>query len=75
MHHLRWWLRDGGATDLSNGVLLCDSCHHRVHDNGYEVRIDGAGVQADVWFIPPPWVDPARTPRRGARKRFDFIAA
>jgi 5-methylcytosine-specific restriction protein A len=39
-HHLRWWKRDSGPTDLSNGILLCESCHHRIHDNGWEIRID-----------------------------------
>ncbi|MDL5352337.1 hypothetical protein [Microbacterium sp. zg-YB36] len=37
--------------------------------------IERDGGCADVWFIPPRWVDPDRTPRRGARKRFDFIPA
>lgn len=53
-HHIAWWQRDAGPTDLSNGVLLCESCHHRIHDNGWEIRIDGAGAASRVWFIPPP---------------------
>ncbi|MCR2784970.1 MULTISPECIES: hypothetical protein [unclassified Microbacterium] len=28
--------------------------------------IERDGSCADVWFIPPRWVDPDRTPRRGA---------
>jgi len=72
-HHLRWWSR-GGATDLRNGVLLCSSCHHRVHDNGWEIRIDDETSRAPVWLIPPAHVDPARTPRPAARRRFDYVS-
>lgn len=74
-HHIRWWDRDTGPSDLSNGILLCGSCHHRIHDNGWEIRIDGTGTRAQVWFVPPPHVDPCRTPRRGGRERFDYLAA
>lgn len=73
-HHIRWWRRDRGPTDLSNGVLLCETCHHRIHDNGWDVRIDGGGGCARVWFLPPASVDPARTPRPGGRARFDIAA-
>ena len=89
-HHIRWWRRDRGPTDLSNGVLLCETCHHRIHDNGWEIRIGAAGSgggsgsagacasacasAAQVWFIPPRYVDPARTPRLGGRARFDIAA-
>ncbi|PRB16664.1 HNH endonuclease [Microbacterium sp. MYb62] len=77
-HHIRWWKRDRGPTDLSNGVLLCETCHHRIHDSGWEIRIEaggsGSGSGAHVWFIPPPYVDPARTPRLGGRARFDIAA-
>lgn len=73
-HHIRWWSRDSGPTDLSNGVLLCETCHHRIHDNGWEIRIDGVGVAAKVWFVPPVYVDPERRPRLGGRARFDVAA-
>jgi len=73
-HHLRWWQRDDGPTDLSNGVLLCETCHHRIHDNGWEIQIDGGGTTAHVWFIPPGYVDSARKPRLGGRARFDIAA-
>lgn len=73
-HHLRWWARDAGPTDLANGVLLCGSCHHRIHDNGWEIEITGRGASARVYFIPPAHVDPSRTRRLGGRARFDLAA-
>ena len=73
-HHLRWWQRDRGPTDLANGILLCETCHHRIHDNGWEIVIEGVGVTGRPWFVPPRWVDPQRTPRLGGRARFDVAA-
>lgn len=83
-HHIRWWSRDRGPTDLSNGVLLCETCHHRIHDNGWDIHIDSGerasggggsgGGMARVWFVPPRYIDPARTPRLGGRARFDIAA-
>lgn len=74
-HHIRWWMRDAGPTDLRNAILLCTACHHRVHADGWEVRIDpppsGDPTGGTVFFIPPPQIDPSRTPRLGGRKRFD----
>ncbi|MFG6474911.1 DUF222 domain-containing protein [Microbacterium sp. P06] len=74
VHHILWWSRHHGPTDLDNALLLCTSCHHRVHDDGWEIRIDGKGVNARVWFTPPASVDPARTPRLGGKARFDLAA-
>lgn len=74
MHHIRWWARHNGRTDLDNGILLWVACHHRIHDDGWEMSIDGVGVDARVWFIPPPWIDPNRTPRAGARHRYALSA-
>ncbi|MFG6403030.1 DUF222 domain-containing protein [Microbacterium sp. P04] len=74
VHHIDWWVRDHGPTDLSNAMLLCTSCHHRIHDDGWDIRIEGTGVRAKVWFIPPPWLDPDRTPRLGGKARFDLAA-
>lgn len=76
-HHLRWWDRHEGPTDLRNGILLCTRCHHLVHNEGWEIRIDppprGDVTAGTVWFIPPAHIDRARTPRLGGRKRFDFL--
>lgn len=71
-HHIAWWERDAGPTDLCNGILLCTPCHHRIHDNGWEIRIDGVGTEAHIWFIPPAWIDPQRTPRPGGRHRYQM---
>lgn len=70
-HHIRWWERDAGPTDLHNGVMLCSFCHHRIHREGWGIRAD----RTEVWFIPPPHVDPARTPRLGGRARFALPAS
>ncbi|WP_173922573.1 AI-2E family transporter [Agromyces sp. Marseille-P2726] len=65
-HHIRWWERDAGPTDLANGVMLCSFCHHRMHREEWEIRAS----RDRVWFIPPPGIDPSRTPRLGGRARF-----
>jgi len=62
-HHIRWWSHDG-PTDLANGILLCSFHHHRVHDDGWEISMR----DHIPYFIPPPWADPDRTPRRGGRQ-------
>ena len=42
VHHIRHW-EHGGTTDIDNMCLLCNYCHHQVHDNGAQVvrRPDG----------------------------------
>jgi hypothetical protein len=69
-HHIRWWDKDAGPTDLANGVLLCARCHHRVHRDGWEIEVRDQVVR----FLPPRDVDPTRTPRIGGRERFDLAA-
>ncbi|MBA3251498.1 MAG: HNH endonuclease [Geodermatophilaceae bacterium] len=62
-HHILGHAR-GGGTALGNGVLLCGVHHHVVHNDGWEIVIADDGVPE---FIPPPTVDPSRTPRRNHR--------
>ncbi|WP_345761986.1 DUF222 domain-containing protein [Diaminobutyricibacter sp. McL0608] len=64
-HHIHWWDRDTGPTDLDNGILLCSQHHHRVHDDGWDIHIR----DNTPWFTPPAHHDPTRTPRRGGRIR------
>ena len=33
-HHIIWWSKNG-PTDLDNLVLVCDDCHHKIHDHGW----------------------------------------
>ncbi len=69
-HHIRWWERDAGPTDMANAVLMCARCHHRVHRDGWDIEVRDQVVN----FIPPPSVDPARAPRKGGRERFELAA-
>jgi len=60
--HLVPWLPHG-PTDLDNGALLCTGHHHRFdHDGWTHHRENGT-----PYLIPPPWLDPTRTPRRAGR--------
>ncbi len=69
-HHIRWWDRHQGSTDLDNGVLLCTGCHHRVHRDGWDIDIRGG----EVWITAPRSVDPAQRPRLGGRARLEVAA-
>jgi hypothetical protein len=69
-HHFRWWERDAGPTDMTNAVLLCARCHHRVHRDGWEIEVRDHAVR----FIPPRSVDTARAPRVGGRERYNLAA-
>jgi hypothetical protein len=61
-HHIRPWSQ-GGETDLSNLVLLCDHHHDRVDTGGWTITMqDGL-----PWFIPPSWIDPEQKPRQNNR--------
>jgi hypothetical protein len=57
-HHIRFWDRDTGSTDVADGMLLCKFHHLLVHNNGW--GIDRVG--SDYYLTPPAKVDPARTP-------------
>ena len=41
-HHVVHWA-DGGATELSNLVLVCRFHHRALHEEGFQVVADGAG--------------------------------
>jgi hypothetical protein len=49
-HHIDEWMRDGGKTDLADGVLLCRRHHMMLHNLGY--RITRTGTQ--YFLVPPP---------------------
>jgi len=66
-HHIRWWARDCGPTDLNNGLLLCSTCHHRIHRDDWQINIR----DNQVWFTPPRAIDSQRVPRLGGRARFN----
>ncbi|MYG54728.1 MAG: DUF222 domain-containing protein [Acidimicrobiaceae bacterium] len=36
-HHIIWWSHNG-PTDLDNLVLVCDDCHHKIHDHQWQVH-------------------------------------
>lgn len=38
-HHVRWWWRDLGPTDLDNLIPLCERHHHLVHEGGWRLTM------------------------------------
>ena len=57
-HHLHGWSAEGGLTNVEDGILLCRSCHLRLHNDGWQIIRTGT----EYWLIPPPAADPTQTP-------------
>ncbi len=49
-HHLRWWKRDRGKTDLDNLALLCEHHHALVHSKAWKLEGDANG---ELSFVGP----------------------
>jgi hypothetical protein len=75
-HHLRWWKRDRGKTDLDNLALLCEHHHGLVHSKVWQAKGDANG---ELTFVGPSgrvmtsrpsalWAR-VSTPRPGVSKR------
>ena len=58
-HHIIPWAV-GGNTDLDDMCLLCSRCHHRVHDDRWQVRISATGK----YHLKPPLKHDRRTSTR-----------
>ncbi len=39
IHHVRWWTRDNGPSDLANLLPLCENHHHLVHEGGWTLTM------------------------------------
>ncbi len=63
-HHIVHW-ESGGHTDLENMCLLCRSCHHQIHDDGWKIVRRKGGKLA---MKPPPNTPPPRYHRRTSRR-------
>ncbi|CAA9217075.1 MAG: hypothetical protein AVDCRST_MAG76-476 [uncultured Acidimicrobiales bacterium] len=70
-HHLAWWDRDLGATDLANLCLVCSHHHHLIHDQGWTLqpRTDGTWnlTRPDHSTVDPPRYPRSQSPRPTAR--------
>ncbi len=55
-HHIVWWSKNG-PTDLDNLVLVCDDCHHKIHDHRWRVHRD---PDTGKYHLEPP--NPTDTP-------------
>jgi hypothetical protein len=42
IHHVRFWKKHRGRTDIGNGVLLCVRHHHLVHEGGWKLSMDAS---------------------------------
>lgn len=57
-HHVEFWKRDKGETNIANGILLCRHHHLELHNEGWEIS-HANGVYT---LVPSAKRDPSRTP-------------
>ncbi|WP_419919465.1 DUF222 domain-containing protein [Candidatus Poriferisocius sp.] len=63
VHHILWWER-GGTTNIDNLVLLCPSCHTKIHKHGHTLTTDPKGRHR--LKPPPPHRPRSRDPGAGS---------
>ncbi len=56
-HHIDHWQRDGGRTDVADGILLCRHHHLLAHNNGWEITRAGPR-----YLLHPPGAPPGAPP-------------
>jgi len=70
-HHLDWWDRDRGLTDLANLCLVCSAHHHLIHDQHWTLlpQLDGSWqlTRPDGTTVDPPRYPGHQRPRPRAR--------
>ena len=49
-HHIRWWWKHKGRTDISNLISLCERHHHLVHEGGWTLTMTADRVT--TWIRP-----------------------
>ncbi|MCQ3813281.1 MAG: HNH endonuclease, partial [Acidimicrobiia bacterium] len=49
-HHIIWWSKNG-PTNLENLVLVCNDCHHKIHDDGWQVH---KHPKTGKYYLKPP---------------------
>jgi hypothetical protein len=50
IHHIRWWWKHLGRTDIDNLIPLCEKHHHLVHEGGWELTMTPGRVT--TWTRP-----------------------
>lgn len=49
-HHIRWWWKHRGPTDIDNLIPLCEQHHHLVHEGGWTLTMTSDRVA--TWIRP-----------------------
>ena len=60
-HHIKYWSNDG-PTNIDNLVLVCDRCHHKIHDQGWTVNQHPTN---NKYILKPPAKPPNPNTRSG----------
>jgi hypothetical protein len=74
IHHIRWWTRDRGPTDLENLLPLCETHHHLVHEGGWTLTMTPARVA--TWVRPDgtTWITASTADRAADVVGFDAVS-
>lgn len=58
-HHIKFWARDHGKTDVVDGILLCRHHHLLLHNNHWEIERQAGSY----CLVPPADIDPQQRRR------------